>query len=281
VASTFDALAAVDHLVASGVIAEAAVAPLRRLLRELLLWLRADSQALQLDDALLAPEDASLPHFRPPVVLERLIADADKIETDAATVTRLTADVPYGPAGEATDGASWAAGNAVAQAAAMSAAFATVISGPIEVNRTWLARTSGRDLVTTGDLADFLMAEEGLDPTAARDIAALVTDKARQERIEASGITPQDIDAASLLTIGRELGIEVERLGAYLAPRRFIEKRTVLGGPAAPAVREILTAERSRLDQDQRWLDAKRQRITFATENLEIRVREILAAGAE
>src|SRR5688572_31844556 len=30
--------------------------------------------------------------------------------------------------------------------------------------------------------------------------------------------------------IGRELGIEIERLGAYLAPRRFIEKRTVLGG---------------------------------------------------
>ena len=86
-------------------------------------------------------------------------------------------------------------------------------------------------------------------------------------------------DDESLLVIGRELGVEVERLGAYLAPRRFIEKRTILGGPAAPAVREFLERERERLHADRRWLEARRHRLAQARETLEQRTREILAAA--
>jgi argininosuccinate lyase len=279
--STLDALAAVDHLAAAAIVAAAAVAPPRRLLREILLWLRAEPEAVRLDDALLAPHDPGLPHFRAPATLERLVAETDRVEATATTVTRLTADVPYGPTGDVTDGAAEAAGDALSRAATISASFATLISGPIEFNRAWLARSAGRDLVTIGDLADFLMAEEALDPAAARAIAAMVTDRARQERIEASGITPQAIDAAALLAIGRELGVELERLGAYLAPRRFIEKRTVLGGPAAPAVREVLAAERARLAADRAWHEEVARRIAFAAENREIRTGEILAAGSE
>ena len=134
------------------------------------------------------------------------------------------------------------AGSALSRAAAADATFAMVLGGPIEINRAWLARNAGQALVTSGDLADFFMAEEALDPAAAREIAALTTGRAQREGLEASAITPAMIDAAALLVIGRELGIEIERLGAYLAPRRFIEKRTVLGGPAAPAVREYLSS---------------------------------------
>jgi argininosuccinate lyase len=176
------------------------------------------------------------------------------------------------------DEATRMAGSALSRAAATNETFAVVLSGPIEINRAWLARNAGRAFVTTGDLTDFLMAEEALDPAAAREITALTTSRARQEGLEASAITPAMIDAAALLVIGRELGIEIERLGAYLAPRRFIEKRTVLGGPAAPAVREYLALEQNRLDADRRWLEEKRRRIALAVENLEIRTREILDA---
>ena len=169
---------------------------------------------------------------------------------------------------------------ALTRAATAAATCATLLSGPIAINRAWLARNAGRDLITAGELADLLMAEEGLDPLAARNIAALTASRARDEGLEASGITPAMIDGAALLVIGRELGIEIERLGAYLAPRRFVEKRTLLGGPAAPAVRDYLAQERSRLGQDQSWLEAKQRRIALANENLEIRTHEILAAAS-
>jgi argininosuccinate lyase len=280
VESTFDAISSVDHLVAAGDAAAASVTPVRRLVSELMLWLRTEPQALRLADELLAAPDANLPHFRPPALLERLVADARQVESDAAAISSLTRDIPYGPVGELADGAAEIAGSALSRAAVTNETFAMVVAGPIEINRAWLARTAGQALITAGDLADFFMAEEALDPAAAREIAALTTGRARQEGLEASAITPAMIDAAALLVIGRELGIEIERLGAYLAPRRFIEKRTVLGGPAAPAVRENLALERNRLEVDRRWLEEKRRRITLAEENLEIRTREILDAAS-
>jgi argininosuccinate lyase len=158
-------------------------------------------------------------------------------------------------------------------------AFRSLIIESIEINRAWLARNAGRSLITAADLADLLMAEEGLDPAAARNIAAQVANRALAEGLEASAITPEMIDAAALLTVSRELGIEIERLGAYLAPRRFIEKRTLLGGPAPTAIRDHLAQERTRLDEDFRWLEAKRRRIALAAENRSIRTREILEAA--
>jgi len=276
VESTFDALSAVDHLVGAGDVAAASVTPVRRLTAELMLWLRSEPQALRLADELRAAPDANLPQYRPPALLERLVADARQVESDAAAIASLTRDIPYGPVGEMADLAAETAGSALSRAATAQVTFAMVLGGPIEINRAWLARNAGQAFVTSGDLTDFFMAEEALDPSAAREIAALTTSRARQEGLEASAITPAMIDAAALLVIGRELGIEIERLGAYLAPRRFIEKRTVLGGPAAPAVREYLGLERNRLEADQRWLEEKRRRIALAEENLEIRTREIL-----
>jgi argininosuccinate lyase len=201
------------------------------------------------------------------------------VENDAETAQHLANDIPYGPVGAATDDALALLGESLERAAALHQAFRSLIIESIEINRAWLARNAGRSLITAADLADLLMAEEGLDPAAARNIAAQVANRALAEGLEASAITPEMIDAAALFTVGRELGIEIERLGAYLAPRRFIEKRTLLGGPAPTAIRDHLAQERTRLDEDFRWLEAKRRRIALAAENRSIRTREILEAA--
>jgi argininosuccinate lyase len=279
VESTFDALAPADDVVAVAHAAAAATLPIRRLTAEWLHWLRTDPASLRLDEALLAAPDPALAHFRPPAALELLVARARRVESESDSATRLAREVPYGPAGSHADDAVAAAATALAGATAVCETFAALLGGPIEINRAWLARQAGRALVTVGDLADFLMASEGLPPAAARDVAALAASRAAQEGLEASGITPALIDAAALAVIGRELGVEIERLGAYLAPRRFIEKRILRGGPAPEAVRETLAAEQSRLATDRRWLEGKQRRIALAAENLEIRVREILEAA--
>lgn len=278
--STFDAVAAVDHLAASSNAAASVVLPIRRVTLELILWLRTDPAAIRLDEVLLAPPDPGLPHFRPPAALERLVAQSRRVESEVDTAVRQAREIPYGPVGELADDALHAAARALSGAAIVAETFAALLSGPIEINRAWLARTAGRALVTSGDLADFLMTAEGLSPAAARDIAAFTANRAAQEGLEASGITPDLIDAAALVVLGRELGVEIERLGAYLAPRRFIEKRTVSGGPAPAAVRETLALERARLDADRHWRAEKQRRFALAVENLEMRIQEILSAAS-
>lgn len=277
--STLDAVSAVDDLGAVASAAAATVTPIRRLAEELLTWLRSDPQALRLAHGLMAPADPNLPHFHPPAALERLAGDVRRVETDAESIGRLVREIPYGPVGESADGAQALLAETLARATAAHDAFRSLITESLEINRAWLARNAGRSLITAGDLGDLLMAEEGLDPAAARTIAAQVAGRALAEGMEASEITPEMIDAAALLTIGRELGIEIERLGAYLAPRRFIEKRTILGGPAPAAIRDYLAQERNNLRDDAHWLEAKHRRIALAADNRQIRTQEILNAS--
>ncbi len=266
--STIDALSSVDEFVAASQAAAAIVHPLERLMVEFLALVRQEPQALTLDDALLAPMDSSLPHFRPPQVLERCLSDARGVEQQALITERAASAVPFGPRGEAGENLAQSAARAMQEATRVCQTFAMLVSGPLNFNRAWLARNAGRSLMTAGDLAAFLVAEEAMPLVAARDIAALVTERARDEGLEASSITPALIDAAAMLVIGRELGVEIERLGAYLAPRRFIEKRSVQGGPAPVAVRELLDIESQRVTRDQLELETRQRRIDEARKEL-------------
>lgn len=278
--STIDALSSVDEFVAASQAAAAIVHPLERLMLELLALLRQEPQALALDDALLAPLDSSLPHFRPPQVLERCLSDARSVGQQAMITERAASAIPFGPRGEAGDGLAQGAARALQDATRVCQTFAMLVSGPLEFNRAWLARNAGRSLMTAGDLAALLVSEENLPLEAARDIAALVSERARDEGLEASGITPGLIDAAAMLVIGRELGVEIERLGGYLAPRRFIEKRSVQGGPAPVAVRELLDIESQRVARDQSDLEARQRRIAEARKELGTLSHEITALAS-
>jgi argininosuccinate lyase len=266
--STIDALSAVDEFVAASQAAAAIVHPLERLMVEFLTLVRQEPQSIMFDDALLAPVDGGLPHFRPPQVLERCLSDARGVVQQALITERAASAIPFGPRGEAGDSLAQSAARAMQDATRVCQTFAMLVSGPLDFNRAWLARNAGRSLMTAGDLAAFLVAEEDLPLVAARDIAALVTERARDEGLEASGITPGLIDAAAMLVIGRELGVEIERLGAYLAPRRFIEKRSVQGGPAPVAVRELLDIESQRVARDQSDLETRQRRIAEARQEL-------------
>lgn len=278
--STFDALSAIDHLTATAEVLAAVVAPIRRLLDEFMTWLRTDPQAVRFADNILTPEDPNLPHFRPPQIVDNLALAARQIEEEAGAISRLASSLPYGPIGQRGDLPVDLAIASLRRSASLTRSFAEMLFEGLEINRAWLARGAGRNHVTSGDLADFLMAEESLDPASARNVASITVGRALREGIESSAITPAMIDAAALLVIGRELGVEIERLGAYLAPRRFIEKRAILGGPAPASIREYLESARQRLSADRQWLEERQRRIALAKENLEIRSHEILAAAS-
>lgn len=278
IVSTFDAVAATDHLPAALAPAVAAATAQRRFLGDLQTWLRSEPGSLRLAPNWLAPADAALPQFAPAAGLDRLVAGAVALEADAATVARLAGAVPYGPAGGGLDLAAERTLALLADARALLTRSADLVGG-LEINRAYFASRAGRDHVTSGDLADLLMAEEGLDPAAARALAAMTARAAIEQGIEASGITPQLIDANALLAVGRELGIEVERLGPYLAPRRFLERRTALGGPAPTATRDTLERERTIVLADERWRQETADRLHVALAGLEREVAAILSAG--
>jgi len=145
------------------------------------------------------------------------------------------------------------------------------------VNRAYFANRAGRSLVTVSDLVDFLMIEEQLDPAAARSITSLTLTRMRESGIESSGITAEMLDTAAMMTIGRELKVEFEAISRYLAPRRFVERRNVTGGPAPSAVRSWLAGATERRQADEARLAIARREISVASQLRDTAVSEAIA----
>ena len=278
VASSFDAVASVDWLIAALEPATTAADATGRLLSELLALLRTEAGSLRLAEEWRADPDGGLPQFLPPRGLAALAAMPEQVRADAMAVSSLAARIPYGPPGAALD-APLARALAALDGARVLTEGAGRLIGALEINRAYLAQRAGRDFTTASDLADFLVIHEGIDPASARNIAQMTVRKAMDQGLEISGVTPDMIDASALLVIGREIGIEFERLGAWLAPRRFLERRTATGGAAPASVRDELERARAALLAGERWREDVTARIAKAAAVLEHEVSAILATA--
>jgi argininosuccinate lyase len=258
--NTLDALATVEDMVALVEALGANLASSRRLLSELLVWIRTEPTSFFLDERWESVPEPSMPAHTTSARLEALVFELQGGEGEARAAVDLLRSLPYGPLGAAWDAVARAMDRVLESATRGMSDSTDAIHEALIVNRAYLANRAGRMYSTAGDLAPFLMTEEQLPPTAARQIASLVISRLREQNLEASAVTQDIIDSAALMVIGRELKVEMETLGRYLAPRRFIERRDVVGSPAPERTRTWLAAEREQLAADRQWSNERRQR---------------------
>lgn len=261
VTNTFDAIASVEDVAEflDGVAATTSI--LRRFVREIGLWVRTDPTSFVLDEGwtmLPEPGQPTLILGERLDALESLLGEA---ATDAETLTRRLREIGFGPVGSAY---GWMYDGQERVDRLLELALAETgefLRNGLIVNRAYLGNRAGRGYTTAGDLATFLMTEEQIAPTAARSIAVLVLARVKEANLEVSGITQDMIDSAAMLIIGQEIKVEMESLGRFLAPRRFLERRQVTGSPAPAMVREWLADERESLNTHQGWVSSRRDRI--------------------
>lgn len=278
VTNTFDALGSVEDVaeLLDGIVAAAAIP--RRFVREIGLWVRTDPTSFVLDEGwtmLPEPGQPTLVLGERLDALESLLGD---VATEAGAVTQRLRQVGFGPAGSAY---GWMFDGQerldVLLESALSETGEFLRNGLI-VNRAYLGNRAGRGYTTAGDLATFLMTEEQIAPSSARSIAVLVLARVREANLEISGITQDMIDSAAMMIIGQEIKVEMESLGRFLAPRRFIERRQVTGSPAPAMVREWLAEERDALGEHRQWVRSRRSRID---ERIEAASHAIADAASE
>lgn len=268
VPNTFDALSSVEDVVEALDAMDAAIAPAARFVRELQVWIRTDPLSFVMDERWLSLPEPAHPSL---VFVERLeLLERQLLEASDAIggLRRQLRRISYGPLGTAHDvviDAAARAGGAVSDALEFSR---ELIDGALIVNRAYLGNRAGRDYTTAPDLAAFLMTEEQIPPVAARRIAVLVLAGLKESGLEVSGITPDAIDSAALMTIGREIKVEMETLGRFLAPRRYLERRQVTGSAAPDMTRAWLAVERDLLRTDGEWLVVERRKLDGASEAL-------------
>jgi len=265
VGNTLDAVMSVEDVVDAAEAIAATVAPVRRFLRELGAWMRSDPDSFLLTDAWQIQAEASNPVVALPEPVELLVQQLAAVEDDCRSLVIRLRELAYGPIGGFADAMVGAAFSLQAKATRSLDTVRSLLAEGMAINRAYLGNRSGRAYTTGGDLAAFLMSEEGVPPAAARAIAAMVLRQLREQGLEVSAIQQDMIDSAAMLTIGREIKVEMEALGRYLAPRRFLERRTVLGSPASASTREWLASERADLDADRVSASREGERAAAAT----------------
>lgn len=260
-ATTYNAASNIEDLVALAQATGASAAPVTRLLDELARWLRTDPESFRLGDAWLDTPEPDMIVLHPAGGLHRLSQRCgrgmDRSDALVAALRRLD----YGPIGSAVDGLLI---DLATLTGAMRSALnesAALFAGGLTPNRAYLANRAGRGLITASDLALYLVSEEGLPLAASRQIAGMVIARALDGGSGMVGITPDAIDTAAMLVIGQEVKTEMEPLGRYFAPRRYLERRRVTGAPSPEMTRLWLAANETRLDEDRAWLDGERDRL--------------------
>lgn len=277
IGNTLDALASVEEIVAVVEAVGANLAASRRLMSELLAWIRTEPTSFFLDERWESVPEPSMPAHTVSLRLEALVFELKAAEGEVRATVDLLRSLPYGPLGAAWDSVARSVGRALGSGVRLMQDSTSAINEALIVNRAYLANRAGRMYSTAADFTPFLMQEEQLPPTPARQISSLVISRLREQNLEASAVTQDIIDSAAVMVIGRELKVEMETLGRYLAPRRFIERRDVLGSPAPERTRAWLQSERTRLDEDNAWIASRRQRWDAAANAL----LRIMASGDE
>ncbi|CAN5779753.1 hypothetical protein BH23CHL5_BH23CHL5_23260 [soil metagenome] len=244
VVNTFDAVAAVDYLAISARSIGTVAMSIDRLLRAIEEWIRAVPEAFVVSDEHVG-RLSDVPQFRLPALFAPLRDAVAEITMRVDGIEAWTRRAEYGPQlhFDLPLMALVEAGERCVEALDIAR---TLLTEAITVNRAVLGNKAGKAFLTMSDLVDFLILEEQIAPGDAQIIAARVLGMVRDQGIEIAAITREIVDAAGLLVIGREIGIEFEAPSRYLAPRRFIESRNAEGGPAPAEMRRWIAEEQRR-----------------------------------
>ena len=264
IANTLDAAGSVEDIVMLIEAVAAQSAAIRRFTTELLTWIRTDPTSFFIDERWESTPEPSHPAHAYSHRLEQLNLAAMQSELEARVAIDLLRAQPYGPIGSAWTHLDQVVNRTLVNGSNIVRTTSSAVREALIINRAYLANRAGRLYSTASDLAAFLMDDQNLNPADARQIAGLAVARLKEASLEAAQVTPDIIDGAAVMVIGQELKVEMETLGRYIAPRRYIERRDVLGSPKADRTRAWLAdveasllANRNEItSRTRRWDDA-------------------------
>ena len=273
VENTFDAVSSMDWISVAATSIDAVLSPLKRFCEEVFTWCRIEPTAFKIGDWLMDTA-SGIPQWSGPFGLVRLNQDLEHVAFQAHVLAHEASSVAYGPQLASLGRISYGFDAITTEATNLVGETAHFLEEGLVVNAAYFSNRAGRSFSTSSDLADFLILEEQLLPGDAEQIAALTISRARDQGLEASGITVDLIDGAALMVIGRELKVEFEAISRYLAPRRFVERRTALGSPSPDSMRRFVRHRRQDHNERNERMEQRRRHLQDAESALRLIVQE-------
>jgi argininosuccinate lyase len=145
----------------------------------------------------------------------------------------------------------------------------TGVLATLEVKKDVMAERSGQGFTVATELTDLIVRRRNLSfRTAHHIVAGVVTEMmAKGEGPEA--ITSQRLDAVAVAETGSALNLDEAELRAALDPRKNVEARNVLGGPAPDQVKQAIAHLRETLADDVSHLERLGEHVNESQRQLE------------
>lgn len=266
VENSYDAICASDHMLEAAAAVLVMASSLSRFVYDLILFASNEFGILKLDDSLVQVSSI-MPQKRNPVALEHLRALFSRLMGRSVALFPLAHNVPLGDINDVGDDLQPLVEEVFQEGNRALALLSEVLRKA--TFDTQLLEARARDgFSTVTELADTLVREAGLPFRQAHHVVArFVTD------LRAAGKTlPQaqlpDVEAAAQAELGRFTGLSEAALRKAINPRVFVERRSIIGGPAPGEVRRALQGAQSSLVEAREAVAVRRNGITAAQTQL-------------
>ena len=147
----------------------------------------------------------------------------------------------------------------------------------LKVNPDVMLQRAVDSWAQAADLAAVLVQERGLSWRMAHQTVGVMVRLAEEEGVPAGHPTPELLDRAAVLFLGRPLSVDDDLLSRALDPQVSLGTRTATGSPGPAEMKRQIAASRALLRRDDESVSAHFQRLTDAEETLEAAIDRILA----
>lgn len=244
VVNTQDAVAAIDYFMELSAAAAIHMSNLSRLAEDLQIWSSDEYRLLDFDEA-YAGTSSIMPQKKNPLILEQMKSYAAEALGDMVAVVASMKGTAYTNIVDRVMLEPISLDTAVGATRVMAGLVETLI--PMKENMMMRLR-EGYSTMT--ELADALVRLHGLGFRQAHDIVVEVTLEAIKDGIKAEDISPKMVEEASKKVVGKPLNVPAEELLEALDPVSNVKRRSLVGGPAPKAVKDMILGQRRRLEEE-------------------------------
>jgi argininosuccinate lyase len=238
VENSYDAIGGADYLGEAAAALGLSFLGLGRFVNDLLLWSTQEFGALRVADPYVQVSSI-MPQKRNPVSLEHVRSLLSAGVGDTSTVLTMLHNTPFGDIVDTEDDLQPYLWRVLETAHGLYRLLAAVIA-TMEVNGDLLRQRARSGYSTVTELADTLVRERGVSFKDAHAIVSAVVRLAESEGVGVGGISSGLVDRAAEGVLGGPLGLGEGLISRALDPVRFVEVRTLPGGPAPKEVTRML-----------------------------------------